>query len=302
LTEVSEVQIGKEQLDKAEREIDTICTTIRTLRKKPLLVMYYPDGTGTMSDEDMAALYDEFRRRGFNRDTQKIENLDVLLHTLGGKADTGYMLAQIIRSFGKNVEFLIPYHAASAGTLASFSANRILLGAYAYLTPIDVSLGEFSLMAIDYFMDFAVESRRKMEMAFRSNQIENADSSVESDLLVEMLKQMGAMNVGKFYRTRTLTAYYARLLLSTYMFNGNPEANELAENISTTTVFNFPTHEFFMDYHMCKNLGLTVEEMSEEASDITKELVKVLDKHTMDGIICKEIEKDYRAPFVRLYS
>jgi hypothetical protein len=55
------------------------------------------------------------------------------------------VLVMIRKSFADSINFLIPFHAASAGTLTCFSGDKILFGAYAYLSPIDVSLGDFPL-------------------------------------------------------------------------------------------------------------------------------------------------------------
>ncbi|GEM_PF-5308539 len=57
-----------------------------------------------------------------------------------------------------------------------------------------------------------------------------------------------------------------------------------------------------LDYHMCRALGLPVQELNEEESDLSKEIVQTLDAYTENNIICKLVEKDYRAPFVRLYD
>jgi hypothetical protein len=41
--------------------------------------MYYPDNIGRIVDEDIAAVYEQFRRRGFSYTGKKIPELDVLL-------------------------------------------------------------------------------------------------------------------------------------------------------------------------------------------------------------------------------
>jgi hypothetical protein len=112
--------------------------------------------------------------------------------------------------------------------------------------------------------------------------------------------QISAIDVGSIYRQRTLTAYYAEELLSTYMFKNHPDARAIARDIANTVVFKYPSHEFFLDYHMCKKLGLVVDELTSTESDRTKALVQSLDKFTMDGVICKEVETDYRMPFITL--
>jgi hypothetical protein len=225
----------------------------------------------------------------------------VLLHTLGGSPDAAYMLVQIIHEFAHSVNFLIPYQAASAGTLACFCGNMILLGAYAYLSPIDIKIGNFPLMSIDYFMDFAVECRRKLELEFKKMNI-MAGSNVESDVLVQMVKQISSIQIGKLYRQRRLTAYYANLLLSSYMFVDNPDAQSIAEKISYTMIFDYPSHDFMMDFYMCRKLGLRVEQMTEGQSDLSKYMVRILDYLTKTGVVCKKVKKDLRVPFIRLYG
>ena len=284
-----------------EADILTIFKRMRLKRRHPMLLIYYPDSMGRMVDEDITTVYEQFRRRGFSHVGKKIPELDVLLHTLGGSPDAAYLIAQTLRSFSSHVNFLIPFHAASAGALTSFSGDKILFGAYAYLTPIDVSLGNISSMSIEYFMNFAVESRIKMESAMRENKL-SCNSSVESDLLVELVKQIKALTVGKLYRHRTLAEYYAKSLLSNYMFKDRPDAQVLSKDLSHTMVFQFPAHRFYMDITMCKKLGFIVDELDEEESDISKRIVKTLDEYTMSGVICKKVRKSYRIPFIRLYG
>lgn len=293
-------------------EIDDTCLSLRRLRNNnPLLVIYYPGNIGYMHDDDMETLDYEIRNQGFGYDVKKrIKNLDVIFHTFGGDADTGYMLAQMLRSFADNITFLIPYHVISAGTLTCLSADKILLGPYAFLSPIDLSVcdpsvGHFPLVSIDYYTDFAVDCRIKMENALRTTGINDAKTSVESDLLVELVREKSAMNVGRIYRERKTSACYSQILLSSYMFNDHPEAQKIAQDISNSLVFGFPAHECNMDYNMCKNLGLKAEKMSDEEYEMCRDLIRSLDESAENGVICKEREVEeecYRGPFIRLYA
>jgi hypothetical protein len=97
-------------------QFDKLACEVRDFRKRPLLVMYYPDKDGYMTSDDVRDVHDELRRRGFSRD-KMAEFLDVLLHTYGGDPNSAYRVAQVIRDFAKNVDFLIPFHAYSGGTL-----------------------------------------------------------------------------------------------------------------------------------------------------------------------------------------
>ncbi len=281
----------------AEKEIDGICMALRESRNQPLLILYYPDG-GSMREADVEAIYGEFRRLGYSKETKMINELDVLIHTAGGSPQAGYMAAQVLRRFASSVNFLVPYRAANAGTLMCLCADSVSLGAFAYLSPIDV-LQDGALNSVDYFTDFAVQCRLKTESALRK---ENTASGVESDLLAKFLDKVGPAGVAELYRQRTIAAKYAYRLLSDYMFASEPNREEKATQVSEKLLFNYPAGDFYMDHHICKVLGLKTSEMSEDDSDMTRRIVKTMDKYTQAGVICKATGKDGRAPFITLYG
>jgi hypothetical protein len=288
----------------AEKEIDGICMALRESRNKPLLVMYYPEDRGGMTSDDVELTYEEFRRLGYNRDTKKIKELDVLIHTSGGEYHAGYMIAQVLRSFSLNVNFLIPYSAASAGTLTCLCADNISLGAFAHLSPVDVSPFETEGLhaSIDSFADFAIQCRLKTDAALKGESPHKLGSNVETDLLSELIRNIGPKGIADFYRHRTIAAKYTYRLLLDYMFASDPHREEKASQISQKLLFNYPARDFYMDYKICKVLGLKVNEMSEDDSDMTRRIVRTMEKYTRADLICKVINKDHRAPAITLYG
>lgn len=293
-------------------EVDQLAQEIIGIRNKPLLVLYYPNEFGMILDLDVRDVHDEFRRRQWHHDRMKDE-MDVLIHTYGGNPNASYRIGQVIRDFAKKVNFLVPFHSYSGGTLLCFSGNCIILGAYAVLGPIDITLGGIELASIDYYMEFAERCREDIEelinkiMRKRANApspILNAGpcSDVDCALLVEMVKQVGALNVGRFFRERTLTGHYGHRLLHDYMFAGEPNKESLSTKIANGVLFEFPSHDFDMDYHICKEIGLPVFEMTEEESDKTKTLVNKLDELSDQDVICRRITDRYKSPFFRLYD
>jgi outer membrane receptor for Fe3+-dicitrate len=61
-----------EQKFRFEEDILAICKRIRLIRGNPLLIMYYPDIMGRIVDDDIATVYEQFRRRGFSYTGKKI--------------------------------------------------------------------------------------------------------------------------------------------------------------------------------------------------------------------------------------
>ena len=226
-------------------EIDNLARGIAQMRGRSLFVLYYPDAYGEIREEDIKDIYDEFRRGGHSKVAQ-LENLDVLLHTYGGDPIAAYRIAQVIRSFSRHVVFLVPEYALSGGTLICLCANEIRMGDYAVLSPIDITISPpeqpseaIALMNIDAYMDFAEDSRRRVEELLHELGSESS-TTVESDLLVEMVKQVGALNIGGFYRERTFTEHYAQMLLGQYMFHTCPNKDDLIKSVVQQLLWEFP--------------------------------------------------------------
>lgn len=292
--------------NKSLGELDKKCLEFSTKRKTPLCVMYYSDYGGSMNADDIRDLYDEFRERGIDKD-HRIEKVDILLHTIGGDPDAAYMLAQVVRSMADYVNIIVPEYAYSAGTLFSMCGNRIFLGDYASLSPIDITLvsnderdKDVELVNIDYYLQFATRSLKEVLDTHKSAN-SNSGSNVANDLLVEMVRQMGAHDIGKFYRSRTLTGHYARRLLGDYMFRDQPNRRTLINEIVDQILFGLPSHEFMMDYSICSGLGLAVNKLDTDLFDQTHEILDTIGNLTRGGLVCKEAENNYRVPYFRLY-
>src|SRR5947208_11492170 len=83
-------------------EIERVCREVVTLRKRPLLVLYYPRPDGSMEEDDVEYCYRAFREGGVSPD-HRLKECDILLHTAGGSPVAGYRLAQCIRDFADDV-------------------------------------------------------------------------------------------------------------------------------------------------------------------------------------------------------
>lgn len=277
--------------------IDSLALEIAKTRQKPLLVLYYPEEGGFINGIDVGDVYNELRR---GIDDIKINNIDILLHTYGGYPNPAYRIIQLTRTFTHNVSMLIPFHAYSAGTLMCLGSNKICLGAYASLSPIDIHIplenGDIELIAVDKYIEFVQQCKKSIEDCTKSG------TNVEEALLVELVKQVGAINIGTFFRNREITKYYAEILLYDYMLSGVPDKDERIEHVVNMMVFKFPSHEFELDFNILKKIGLPVEEMPVDLSDKTKSLIKLLEEAMKNEKICKYVGDEYRLPYFRFYN
>lgn len=290
-----------EELNEKIKKIDEIVQKIIDLRGNPTLILYYPDDEGTVVDDDVEDIYNELRASGLSPD-EKIKELDIILHTTGGHPNPAYAIAQILHDFANKITMLVPKYAYSAGTLLCLGANEIKLGHYATLSPIDITLSEnrtseggIGLINIDYFMDFA----RKCRMMCAD---EDLSTNVETELLVEMVKQVTALDIGKYFRERMMTGHYAQVLLDNYLLAERKDKIEKRKQIINKLLFESPSHDFDIDYHITQEWMMPVGQMTTTESDSTKKLIECLDKLTEDKIICEYVSEGYRMPFFKLYQ
>ena len=294
--------------DNPFEDVDNLVKDITKIRQRNLLIMYYAENGGSIHHDDKKTLYEEFRRRNLDPDKEKIE-IDIILHTTGGDPDTSYILAEIVRDFSSNVNILIPHFAYSGGTLFSFCANKIFLGHYACLSPIDISYGleqRTELINVDYFIEFVNRCRGGLEATLDEVGKQFGRTSltkVEEPLLVELVDQVGALRIGRFFRERTLTGHYAEILLTNYLLSNLPPTHrqELSADIIRKLLFECPSHEFEIDYQLAKNAKIPVDKMNTKLSDLTKNLIEKLKYLESQNIICKYVGENYKSPFFRLY-
>ncbi len=290
-------------------DLDAQCRKVSGNRQRPLLVMYYPHGA-SITELDISDTYDELRRGGCTKE-QRSPDMDILIHTAGGDPVAAYRIAQLVRSMTDRLTVLVPSFSYSAGTLLSFAGNSIRLGDYAGLSPIDITIFEsrsrrasegVELAAVDSFMDFAKGARTKIEQSLEEMGRSASTSAVDSDLLVQMVKEVGALRVGKYYRERSLTGHYAQILLDAYMFADALDGKDRGANVINRFLFGAPAHEFHLDFHLCKNWHLNVQRMPTVEYDETVKVVDYLDAMTDKGIICHKLNRAIRMPFIHFYE
>ncbi len=287
--------------------LDGACNAVTSFRNRPLLVLYYPP-PAPMTEQDLDDVYSAFRTSGVTPEN-KLESLDVLIESYGGDPIAGYRLAQLIRDFAQSVDFLVPAHAYSAATILCFCGDSIRLGHLGGLSPIDISLlsgtgdqprSEIELASLDSFLEFATRARQKTEQILKNIGSKNT-TNIDSDLLVAMVEEIGALTVGKYFRERNVTRIYAEELLSRYMLLAHLDAQHRSKSLIHNFLFGAPSHQFHLDYHLCVKFGLVVHEMSSEEFDKTRACVIELERLSDQGIICQQVSPAYRLPFVRFY-
>ena len=283
------------EVKKMQAEVDSAADELARHLNGPVLTMYYPDDA-SIEAEDVGVLYQQLRQQGL-APARPLSALNVVLHTTGGDANASYRLAQLLRDFAGKVTFIVPEQAYSGGTTIILAGDRVVLAHCAVLSPIDVGLyyggteadtGEERLepVAMDHYIAMASDAKVKIESALQEQGISDAGSAVDEALMTAMVDNPeNAMRIGTYYRQRNIAETYARHLLENYMLkNSDPvQVQKVIDGLITQA----PDHEFDLDYHLCSDIGLVVSEADQKLSDLSKKLVRVLERATEANIICE---------------
>lgn len=103
-----------------------IVQQILRVRERALLVMFYPDDL-LIDEEQIKQLHGLLKSRGLRKEAP-LDSLDVLIHTYGGDPTAAYRLAQVIRNFANEVDFLVPEYAFSGGTIVCLGRRTHFTG------------------------------------------------------------------------------------------------------------------------------------------------------------------------------
>ena len=287
---------SKQQVERVRARVDNSAEKLARHLSTPLLIMYYPD-EAAIEVEDVAVLYQHLRQHGLTPDSPLL-TLTVVLHTSGGDANASYRLAQLLRDFASEVTFIIPEYAYSGGTTITLAGDQIVLAHCAVLSPIDVGLvplhveseegagGErLEPIAMDHYIDMAANAKVQIESALQEQGVSSPGSAADEALMTAMVANPeNAMRIATYYRQRNIAETYARQLLENYMLKDASPAR--VQKVINGLITQAPDHESDMDYHICTDIGLIVNEADQELSDLSKELVRALEYATASNIIC----------------
>ena len=197
--------------------------------------------------------------------------LEILIHSGGGHANVAYRLAKFFRGHCKLLNILIPMSAKSAATLLCLNADAIYMGEFAELGPLDAQLrddvekGQEFFSPLDEFksMEYMKEYATGI-LDYFGYTLADRGMSLKQALHEAIGGTVGLMNplyshvdpskIGSYRRALLEGEEYAKRLLHSA---GNPGAAELAEHL----VWDYPAHDFIIDFEEAAGLGLPVNRL-----------------------------------------
>ena len=201
----------------------------------------------------------------------RLKTLDVLIETTGGSGDESYLIGQMIHDYAEQINVLVPNKAYSAGTVLCLAATKILLGEDATLSPIDSNLedeggNKTTTATVHLLTDLAASM---------------PDENSRAAVIESTIGRMDPSEIADMHRETRLMEQHARKLLSQYMLHDADEETikDVVANLTTET----PSHESVIDYHLARDFRLKVKRMSEQTSDLTRDVCRRIECELLTG-------------------
>ena len=239
------------------------------------------------------------------------KKIEILLHSPGGHPDIAYKAMKFIRRRFSEVNVIVPVVAKSAATLMCLAADKIYMGEFAELGPIDIQiddqvrhgaknfspLNEFKSIefmreqAIEWMDYYAVVMNAQYGLSLK----EALKDSVPlvSSLMRPMFEQVEPLGMGEHRRALAISEEYASRMIA---LTGNPNAARIVKRI----VWDYPSHEFCIDFEEVLELGLPVERLSESQDRLlTKAIIELQRDDSYHGFASDDTKSTTKPQQVR---
>ena len=203
-------------------------------------------------------------------DTEKIS---LYLYTNGGNTLTAWSLVNLIRSFCKNFEVIIPSNCFSSGTLICLGANTLVMTKQATLGPIDPSInGPLNPMIpgindpnakVPVSVEFV---NAYIEMAKRDFGI--TDQRNMTDILLHLSEKIHPLTLGQVYKSKSQIQMLARKLMK-WQNLGEEKEDAIIKFLCSES----GSHDYSIRRREAnESLGLNIEKPSQELYNIIKNI------------------------------
>lgn len=256
---------------------------LEEIRNSKLIVYFTSDRQGaetTIAPDILAPFANHLDNIG---DTQKIS---LFIYSNGGNTLTGWSLVNLIRSFCKDFEVIIPFRCQSTATLITLGTDRIVMTKQATLGPIDPSTNGLlnpvvNINGQNVKVPVSVEHLNGfIDMAKKDLGIN--DSAPLKDIYLSLMSFIHPLALGNVYKSKSQIKMLAEKLLKYHKID--------KENISKVISFlcsDSGSHDYTIYRREAKEeLGLNIEKPNEELYKIIKEIYEDI-----------ENEMELRKPF-----
>lgn len=215
-----------------------------------------------------------------------VDKISLFLYSKGGVTLAGWSLVNLIRSFCKDFEVIIPFHCHSTATLISLGANRIVMTKQATLGPIDPSTNglmnpQININGQSIRVPVSVEHvSGYLEMA--KDELQITDSKDLKDIYLKLTDLIHPLSLGNVHRSKSQIQMLAKKLLKYHEIK-----EEDVEKVIYFLCSESGSHDYTIYRREAKeSLGLNIEKPDDELYEVIKAIYQDI-----------ETELELRTPF-----
>ncbi len=201
-----------------------------------------------------------------------VDKISLLLYSNGGSTLAAWSLVNLIRSFCKDFEVIIPFRCQSAATLICLGTNRIVMTKQATLGPIDPSTNglmnpQVNLNGQNIRVPVSVEHvNGYLDMAKNDFGIEKSEEL--KDIFLKLSENIHPLSLGNVYKSKSQIKMLAEKMLKYHQI----------ESANVTKVISFlcsesGSHDYTIYRREAKEeLGLNIEKPNDELYAVIKSI------------------------------
>lgn len=237
------------------------------------VITYYTSPPQEIMDQHTEMFIDHL-----NKQAATEESLYLVLVSYGGSITAALRISSLLREYFKNVNILVPSRCASAATVISLSGDKIYLSPSGFLTAIDSSSthplnpkgadGKVVSVSVD-------QLRRILKFLGDEEGSATDESGHPEGSYRTLFKYIHPIAAAQIDRSSSLSELVATKVMKFHSHSFASE--ERIKAIAAHLVNSYPSHSFPILYSEAKEIGLPVEQMDKEVSDLLWDLVKLYD-------------------------
>jgi hypothetical protein len=202
-----------------------------------------------------------------------VPKLSLVLHTNGGHTTAAWRLINLIRSFGDEVEVIVPDKAMSAGTLMALGANRIVMTKQAALGPIDPSLSGHPLAPPTQSATGQLQRVSVSAEAVRGyiDEVKKdiKDPAALASVWTHLAGQIHPIVLGEIFRLGGQIRFLAGELIQNQVTDAKARAKIIQHLCSDSG-----SHDYTINRREAEHLGLAIEKPSADLYRLLSRLAK----------------------------
>lgn len=222
------------------------------------LITYWNNPRGSVCASDVIALHNILEKIGHH------ETIYLFLKSDGGSGQVSLRMVNLLRQHCQNLVALVPLECASAATMVTLGANKILMGPTAYLTAVDTSLNH-ALSPVDRDNDRVSVSLDELNRVIRRWRNEEGESP--ENAYKALFSHVHPLVIGAVDRAESLSVMLCQELLA-YHISDEKEAHAVAATLNSK----YPSHSYPILLNEAQKIGLKADKLPPKINALLLEL------------------------------